>query len=281
MHEVKGENHRTAGGNFRGAEHPFQQQIQHRQHQHTGEGAHTAPAKGSHAEEPNAHGENQLAQGRVRNLIGIDVGYVFIRGAGVINFVKIGAVPITGGFRRHLRFVQQRPGAAVLSGEGNGIPLCISENKGPQKQPVVCGQTDISGGKCPGLRHPPGKQHGVFLLQCGNVPPGVSVHGNGKGIAAGIQSGVIQHFGNDFRLRQLQGYAAAGSGKFVKRLGCGGIAQIIEGRSAVNQHDCQQQQGVHPGHKGLFAAILPKGPLCAGDCKGHAYPNQVSGQQHG
>ena len=94
VHEVKGEETGAAEGHRGLAKEVFQEHIEDGQHEHPEQGPHKPPAKGHHAEEGDAKGHDELAQGRVGDLIGVDVVQVLQGGAGVVDFVKVGGVHI-------------------------------------------------------------------------------------------------------------------------------------------------------------------------------------------
>ena len=111
MHEVEGEHRCSAGWNRCPAEHFFQKHIQRRQHQHADQGPGKAPAEGRHPEQPDADAQDQLAQRRVADLIGIEVFDVLIGRACVIDLVKIGTVSVIVFLRDPILLIKQRVAA--------------------------------------------------------------------------------------------------------------------------------------------------------------------------
>ena len=92
VHEVKGKYRSAAGGNGHAAEHLLQKNVEQRQHQNADKRAGKAPAERGHAEKLDAACDDELAQRRVRDLVGVDALDMLVCGAGVVYLVKVAAV---------------------------------------------------------------------------------------------------------------------------------------------------------------------------------------------
>ena len=92
VHEVRCHQNRTRRGNQIAAEKLLGKIVQDRQHQHPEQRSGEAPAEGRHAEEPDPKTDDDLPEGRMRDLIGIDAVEMLPRGAGVIDLVKIAGI---------------------------------------------------------------------------------------------------------------------------------------------------------------------------------------------
>ena len=113
VHEVEGEQRRAAQGHRGLAEQVLQEHVEDGHHQHAEQGSHKPPAEGHHAKHHDAQGQNELAQGWVGHLVGVDVVQMLVGGAGVVDLVKIGGVHIGVLVRPQLVFVEQGGRALV------------------------------------------------------------------------------------------------------------------------------------------------------------------------
>ena len=101
------------------------QQIHAGQHQYARQCPGETPAEGRHAKDADGKGDEHLAQGRMGGFVGIIGGIaphgqiVLIACAGVIDFVKIGAVVPAGLAGEGILLVDQ--GLAVPADQGHGI----------------------------------------------------------------------------------------------------------------------------------------------------------------
>ena len=248
MHEVKGENQRPAPGGGRVAEQPLQQQIQHRQHQHPRQGSHAPPAEGIHAEQPDADGDDKLPQRRVGDLVGVDIHHIFIGRAGVIDLVKIGAVETGAALRHDVRLIQQFLRLPADGFQRDGFPVPVPDLQFPQIQLLVGSQAEIPGLEGRQFPLPPGKQHGVLLLQGADVRPVNAVIGDGHGVGAGFQPGVVQQLLHRPVLLQLQHHLASALRKMAEALRRRHVAQTAESPEGIGRHDHRQDQSVPAGH---------------------------------
>ena len=70
----------------------LQKNVEQRQHQNADKRAGKAPAERGHAEKLDAACDDELAQRRVRDLVGVDALDMLVCGAGVVYLVKVAAV---------------------------------------------------------------------------------------------------------------------------------------------------------------------------------------------
>ncbi len=197
MHEIKGEQSRAAQGHHRFAEQILQEHIQQGHHQHAHQSTHKPPAKGSHAKQLDTQGDDQLAQRRVGDLIGSDAPEVFQSGAGVVNFIEIGAVGPAGGIGRQLLLVEQSRRVLPI-GDRDQCPCLIKQGQLSQLQLLLGGggaQAKIPAGQCRVLRQlglPPVEQVGVVLLQL-QTGPVLPVLRDFQGVCTRPKAGVKLH----------------------------------------------------------------------------------------
>ena len=118
VHKVKGEQHRARKGQARPAKELLEQVVQHRQHQHPEQRPHKPPAKGVHPKEADAQGNDELAQGGVGVLVGLQAQDVLVGGAGVVDFVEVGGVFIGGLQGHHVLLVGEQLRPRPLAGDG-------------------------------------------------------------------------------------------------------------------------------------------------------------------
>ena len=107
VHEIKSKQHtgqrcqRSAPGKLPG------EQIDQWHHGNAEQGARNTPAKGIHAKEGNACGDEDLPKGRMRVLICGHVMQEFICGPAMVDFVKIHAVAETAPCRVQMGLVKK------------------------------------------------------------------------------------------------------------------------------------------------------------------------------
>ena len=94
VHEIACQHERTRGRNGLAAEEPFSEDVDHRQHKHTEEGAREAPAEGRHAEERDADRDDDLAERGMRYFVRINAVEVLPCGARMVYLVKVCGVHI-------------------------------------------------------------------------------------------------------------------------------------------------------------------------------------------
>ena len=278
VHEVEGEQGRAAQGHRGFAEQVFQEHVENGHHQHAEQGAHEPPAEGHHAEHGDADGDDELAQGRVGHLVGIDVVQVLVGGAGVVDLVEIGGVHVGVPVRPQLMLVEQGGGPLVhMIRLGEGLPAAPQGQLG-QPQALVpgrAGRGDAEAGGGDGaqrlrlqivvilgdlqavlidiarqIQHPPLEQGVVGLIQPQAVPLAVLPLPL-QGVVAGAQGGV-------------EGDGVHGDGLVVGELiavpllelhhGLGGVEvpQLEEGGEGVHRRQQQQGQRVPALHGVVF-----------------------------
>ena len=92
VHEIEGQQPAPQNGQRGTAGHALAEHIHERQHGDAEQGAHNAPAEGVHAEDQDAHADEQLAQRRVGVFVAVQPVEHFIGAAGVVDFVKVHSV---------------------------------------------------------------------------------------------------------------------------------------------------------------------------------------------
>ncbi|CUO44096.1 Uncharacterised protein [Flavonifractor plautii] len=292
VHEVGGQQHGAAGGDGGAAEQVLEEHIQQGEHPHAEQGAHEPPAEGGHAEQADADAHDQLAQGRVGDLIGFNAPDVLPGGAGVVDLVKVGRVVIGGLFGHRLLLVEEGAGRG---GQIHPVPLQIEQGHLSQLQQALiglAGDAQVSDilGVFEGEFIPLEELivvlgHGVALavaLRVGPVVNGLltarfiglrpapegeplgAVGGDLHLVFAGAQVGVVPQPGHLDALRQGEG------GRFPVPEVPGALgrlegAQVGEGGDGVNTGDEQDgngipaRQGMAPPGKGEAALRLRRG----------------------
>ena len=107
VHEVHRKQRRAEERILALFEQALAEQVQHRQHRHAHERAHDAPAERVHAEDGDAHGDDELAQRRMRVLIRREAVQVLVGRAGMVELVKIHAVVVRRRVRHGVLLVEQ------------------------------------------------------------------------------------------------------------------------------------------------------------------------------
>ena len=196
MHEVKRQQRRAAQGHAVVAEHAAQQVPHQRQHGHTEERTHAAPAERRHAEEPNAEREDLLAERRVRDFIRIHAAQMLVGRARVVDLVKIRAVVVRGRGRHGVRLVAE---GARVRGAGDGahadaVTLQVIERELAELH--VCARRDADIGRRGGrgvsrLRLEPFEEVGIALRHRAGGREGHAVGRIGEGVLARGQAGVV------------------------------------------------------------------------------------------
>ena len=199
VHEVKGKEGGAAEGHNRLAEEVFQEHIEQGDHQHAEEGTHEPPAEGGQAEHADAQADDQLAQGRVGDLVGVDAPDVLVGGAGVVDLIEIGGV-VPGGHGGHsLPLVEQGRGPLAGVGdvaEGDASPVGVVQGQLPQLQPRVAAVRIAGEAEHPHLQGQgvgalagaeqvvvdPLEQVGVLLMEGGGGVGGVQSGGQGGAV---------------------------------------------------------------------------------------------------
>ena len=250
MHEVSGKDQGAGSGDRPAAEQLLQKDIHQRQHQHAEEGAREAPAEGSHAEDGDAPGEDDLTQRRVGDLIGIDAVQVLPGGAGVVDFIKIAGVHEGLLFGAETLLIRQ---SRLPAGQGEGLPCPVQGHYFPQ--PHVAGASNAQAAPAEALlqRHRVPFQHlGVALAEAGQGLEMLPVGGVFNGIFPDAHAGK-EHQGIGTPLPQLHCDAAVFHvHKVLRGLG---IAQVPEGHQGIGQADA--------GHDGSVPPVQPALPLPA------------------
>ena len=196
MHEVKCQQRRTAQGHAVVAEHAAQQVPHQRQHGHTEQRTHAAPAEWRHAEEPNAEREDHLAERWVRHLIRVHAAQMLIGRARVVDLVKIRAVEVRGRCRHGVRFVTEggRSRGPCDLAHGDAFALRAVERKFAELQMRACRDAHISRRRGRGVRRlrlQPFEEVGIALRHRAGGGVGDAVVGVGEGVFACVQAGIV------------------------------------------------------------------------------------------
>ena len=280
VHEVRRQQDGAAGGDGGAAKQVFQEHVQQGQHPHPEQGAHEPPAEGGHAEEADADAHDQLAQGRVGDLIGLDATDVLPGGAGVVDLVKIGLVVVGGLVRHHVLLVKQ---GADRAGHLHPVPRHVEQGHLPQLQQALVGLpgdaqvADILGvlkGELVPLEElVVVLGHGKALAVAGGVgpvidgllavglirlrpapqgEPGHPVPGDLHLVLSCAQVGVIPQLGHLHRLGQGEG-GRLPAAEVPGALGRPEGAQVGEGGDGIHGGDEEDGNGVPP-HQGMASA---------------------------
>ena len=123
VHEVEGKQTGTAGGHRRSAEEIFQKHVEDGEHADAEKGPHKAPAEGGHAKDADPQTDDELAQRRMGDLVGINALQMLQSGAGVIDLIKVGGIVPSGLRRNGVLLVKKgvRPGYGD-AGEVGTVP---------------------------------------------------------------------------------------------------------------------------------------------------------------
>ena len=108
VHAVQGHDGHGRKGHIRALGQLFAKQIQGRQHQDAHQRPGKAPPEGRHAEDGDKPAHDDLAQRRMAGFIGRLAVKMLVGGAGVIDFVEIGAVVPAWLALQRVLFVKQR-----------------------------------------------------------------------------------------------------------------------------------------------------------------------------
>ena len=191
VHEVKCQQCRAAQGHAVVAEHPAQQVPHQRQHGHTEERTHAAPAEWRHTEERDAEREDLLAERRVRHLIRVHAAQMLIGRARVVDLVKIRAVVVRGRCRHGVRLVAEgaRSRGPCDLAHGDAFALRVVERKFAELQMRTCCDAHIGRRRGRGVRRlrvQPFEEVCVALRHRSGGGVGDAVVGVGEGVFARV-----------------------------------------------------------------------------------------------
>ena len=196
VHEVARQQRRTAQGHAVIAEHPAQQVPHQRQHGHTEQRTHAAPAEWRHAEDRDAEREDLLAERRVRHLIRVHAAQMLIGRARVVDLVKIRAVVVRGRCRHGVRLVAEgaRVRGAGDGAHGDACALRVEQRELAELQMRARRDAHIGRRRGRGVRRlrlQPFEEVGVALRHRPGGGVGDAVVGVGEGVFARVQAGVV------------------------------------------------------------------------------------------
>ena len=244
MHEIKREQSRAQEGILRFFEQALAERIQHRQHGNADERAHDPPAERIHAEYGDANGNDQLAERRMRILVGREVVQVFIGGARMIQFVEIHAVEVGRPVRHGILLIEQRRlrSGRMQNHRIDAVSLRVEKCNFVQLQrPGVELQLDPARGER--RLHPVPAEHHIIGLGIGFL---MSVIGPKQQDAVVLDVAVNpvltdRRLGREFHRDRFSGRFRLPIG-FRRRK----RAQIGQSNDAVNQHQSQQEPAIFP-----------------------------------
>ena len=240
VHEIKGEQHTGKGGGRNVFGQLPGKEIDHRNHCDAKERADDPPAEGIHAEQQYTDGDQYLAEGRMRALVGGKSVNKFIGCARVVDFVEVHTVA-EGAHTRIQRCLIKQCGIICCIGWGYRRPVLVQKDKLKQRgRGAFQCQQDLIASAVQSYCLP-----GKDILQSDRlkmVQEKVSVVSGGDEIGKAADLLTVRQI-------ERQGNLVAGS-HFIRGGGCAAVSEIIQSKGTVDQSDDDHTD--HVGASGLF-----------------------------
>ena len=256
VHAVEGPQACRDEGEVRALEDALGEHIHEGHHGHPEEGPHDPPAEGLHAEEQDAQGDDELAQGRMGPLVDGQVVDVLIGGAGVVDLVEDHAVEVAGGFGHRVLLVHQvQDGLVVIEylqhRDGQPLPLREEGDLVEGGLPLLHGHPQIAGGHI--HVHLVPLEHVPLVLGVGVLRPVVGGEAEGALGDVAVEPDLIEgDLPAEVQREALPRFPP------VDRGGKGEGAQVQEGDEGVYQGQSPQQELVQLQHA-LALALFKEG----------------------